>query len=169
MPYFNFFANSKGLYKGPLRPNCLLTRYPLIFLEKPKSLFSLRALTSTWKMIPSFTAEHGYEVHRIVIPDITLKKCQNLLIENLEKFNSPIHIVVGSDFPYLSSLTDCLTNQNLSGTLTIVQRPSFLKTKHRFELFNCNLWLDHLILLAELDYSMKNKVCHLQKMKFDPF
>jgi hypothetical protein len=42
-----------------LRPNCLLTRYPLAFLAGPRSLFHSG---EHWNEIPSYLREHGYEV-----------------------------------------------------------------------------------------------------------
>jgi hypothetical protein len=42
-----------------LRPNCLLTRYPIVLLSKPKSLFRI---FDEWDDVPKFLREHGYEV-----------------------------------------------------------------------------------------------------------
>jgi hypothetical protein len=42
-----------------LRPNCLLTRYPIVLLTQPKSLFRI---FDQWNDVPKFLREHGYEV-----------------------------------------------------------------------------------------------------------
>lgn len=47
-------------FKGlELRPNCLLTRYPIVLLSKQKSFFRL---FDEWDDVPKFLREHGYEV-----------------------------------------------------------------------------------------------------------
>ena len=42
-----------------LRPNCLLTRHPIIFVGSRRSLFRI---FEPWNEIPGFLREHGYEV-----------------------------------------------------------------------------------------------------------
>jgi hypothetical protein len=47
-----------------LRPNCLLTKYPLVFLTGPRSLFLPRPLAANLK---KFIAAHGYQVQPLVL------------------------------------------------------------------------------------------------------
>jgi hypothetical protein len=49
-------ARLKGL---ELRPNCLLTRYPIAFLSGRRSVFRL---LDHWNDVPGYLHEHGYEV-----------------------------------------------------------------------------------------------------------
>lgn len=42
-----------------LRPNCLMTRYPLVFLTGRRSLFYF---LSYWNDIPDYLAQHGFQV-----------------------------------------------------------------------------------------------------------
>jgi hypothetical protein len=42
-----------------LRPNCLLTKHPIVFIEGRKSIFYF---LSYWNQIPQFLFQHGYEV-----------------------------------------------------------------------------------------------------------
>lgn len=42
-----------------LKPNCLLTRYPMAFISGPRTLFRL---FDHWNDIPLYLREHGYEV-----------------------------------------------------------------------------------------------------------
>ena len=42
-----------------LKPNCLLTRYPIAFLSGRKSIFKP---FEYWNLIPAYLREHGYEV-----------------------------------------------------------------------------------------------------------
>lgn len=48
-----------------LEPNCLLTRWPLVFLTGPRSFFYF---SKYWNLYPSFLAEHGYEVFTLHLP-----------------------------------------------------------------------------------------------------
>ncbi len=48
-----------------LKPNCLLTRYPIVFLSGRKSLFRL---FDYWNEIPLYLREHGYDVWELEAP-----------------------------------------------------------------------------------------------------
>lgn len=48
-----------------LRPNCLLTKYPLVFLTGPRSLFHYEKLGGD---LQDFIAAHGYQVLSPVLP-----------------------------------------------------------------------------------------------------
>ncbi|MCC6278565.1 MAG: alpha/beta hydrolase [Oligoflexia bacterium] len=48
-----------------LRPNCLLTRYPIVFLHGLKTLLSFR---NYWNGIPEYLSRHGYMVHECKAP-----------------------------------------------------------------------------------------------------
>jgi hypothetical protein len=52
-------ARQRRLKELELRPNCLLTRYPIAFLSRSRSLFRVFDL---WRDIPYFLREHGYEI-----------------------------------------------------------------------------------------------------------
>jgi hypothetical protein len=45
-----------------LRPNCLLTRYPICFMHGLKSIFHFR---DYWHGIPEFLAAHGYDAREL--------------------------------------------------------------------------------------------------------
>ena len=45
-----------------LKPNCLLTRYPIVFLSGPRTVFRL---FDHWNSVPLYLREHGYEVYVI--------------------------------------------------------------------------------------------------------
>jgi len=45
-----------------LKPNCLLTRYPIAFLSGPRTVFRL---FDHWNSVPLYLREHGYEVYVI--------------------------------------------------------------------------------------------------------
>lgn len=52
-------------YRLLLKPNCLLTRAPLVFLTGPRSVFYFRKY---WNAYPEILAEHGYEVFTLHLP-----------------------------------------------------------------------------------------------------
>jgi len=48
-----------------LKPNCLLTRWPVLFVTGPRSLFYF---SSYWNIYSSYLAEHGYETFTLHLP-----------------------------------------------------------------------------------------------------
>lgn len=52
-------ARFRGLV---LKPNCLLTRYPIAFLSGPRTVFRL---FDHWNDVPLYLREHGYDVYVI--------------------------------------------------------------------------------------------------------
>ncbi len=48
-----------------LKPNCLLTRKPVVFVTGPRSIFYFRKY---WNAYPEILAEHGYEVFTLPLP-----------------------------------------------------------------------------------------------------
>jgi hypothetical protein len=52
-------------YKFELKPNCLLTRKPVVFITGPRSVFYFRKY---WNAYPEILAEHGYEVFTLHLP-----------------------------------------------------------------------------------------------------
>jgi hypothetical protein len=53
------------IYNLALRPNCLMTRNPLVFITGPRSLFFYEKLGGT---LQDFVAAHGYVVLNPVLP-----------------------------------------------------------------------------------------------------
>ncbi len=45
-----------------LKPNCLLTRYPIVFVSGPRTVFRI---FEHWNSVPLYLREHGYEVYVI--------------------------------------------------------------------------------------------------------
>lgn len=71
-----------------LRPNCLLTRHPLLFINPRRSLFRL---FGHWNDIPLFLREHGYEVLLLDLP-VPAGRHESLL-NALTDFSSPCHVI----------------------------------------------------------------------------
>ena len=87
-----------------LKPNCLLTRYPLLFIHGRKSIFYFK---NYWNLYPIFLAEHGYEVFHLNLP----WRKTSLRIEYFKKFvsnlpdNKQLHLVMDlSTFEELKEL-----------------------------------------------------------------
>lgn len=75
-----------------LRPNCLLTKYPIVFITGPRSLFFYKNLSVG---LQDYIAAHGYQV---LSPQLPFRgELRKLALEPwLKKFHSPIfHFVVG--------------------------------------------------------------------------
>jgi hypothetical protein len=91
---FQIYRRALGkrrLSRLELRPNCLLTRYPIAFLSGRRSPF--RAL-NYWNDIPGYLREHGYEV--IVIEPPARGARLPALVAALEDLREPIHVVADS-------------------------------------------------------------------------
>ncbi len=58
-------ARAQKHYDQALHPNCLLTRWPLLFVTGPRSFFYF---ANYWNIYPSYLAEHGYEVFHLRLP-----------------------------------------------------------------------------------------------------
>jgi hypothetical protein len=73
-----------------LRPNCLLTRYPIAFISGRPSLFRL---FDHWNEVPSFLREHGYEV---LILEPTPGTQGASLLKALDEISHKCHLIADS-------------------------------------------------------------------------
>ncbi len=60
----NFYRERRS-YRINLKPNCLLTRHPLVFVTGPRSIFYFKKY---WNAYPEILTEHGYEVFTLHLP-----------------------------------------------------------------------------------------------------
>ncbi len=96
-----------------LKPNCLMTRYPLIFIP---GKFSFFYCFKYWNNIPHYLKEHGYEAHEASLnwtAFFSRKKSLLTLINKLAKKNKKFHLVFSpgsiSEANYLAELNlDCI-------------------------------------------------------------
>lgn len=79
-----------------LKPNCLLTRYPLLFVTGPRSIFYFK---SYWNLYPVFLAEHGYEVFTVHLPwNSPKERAQRLrqFLSQQEDLQRQFHLIMDS-------------------------------------------------------------------------
>jgi hypothetical protein len=91
-----------------LEPNCLLTRWPLLFISGPRSLFYF---TSYWNLYPSYLAEHGYEVFKLSLPwknSTARKDYLRQFIQAQEQQGGKFHLIV--DEYSMHEFSDVLKN-----------------------------------------------------------
>ncbi|MDZ4676167.1 MAG: hypothetical protein SGI74_01550 [Oligoflexia bacterium] len=128
-----------------LRPNCLLTRYPLCFIQEPTSFWNF---LNPWKKTHRYLKAHGYEVY---VLNHNKKPFQRL--EQIKSKHGKVHIITAQQTS-LESLTNQIGIASLNyleGTKTSspsisTQRIVKSKTKSLHEII-----LDHSIFLAEND------------------
>lgn len=89
-------ARAKAEISFELTPNCLLTRWPVLFLTGPRSFFYFKKF---WNFYPSFLAEHGYEIFHIRLPwsnrDLRLSRFQEFL-KSQAQHQRHFHLVMDS-------------------------------------------------------------------------
>src|SRR5690606_20711209 len=85
-------VREKQLWQGTLIPNCLLTRFPIVFIPGPRSIFFFRKY---YFKLPSFLAEHGYEVFELHLPWKTQRAfALDQTLSAFQKKKRQIHIVL---------------------------------------------------------------------------
>ncbi len=163
-----------------LKPNCLLTRRPLIWITPPRSLFYYK---KPWADIPLLLFEHGYKVNLLQLPfqNINLKK--QVLNQKITKLkyshifvDSVTYMILKEDLLQLASSTITVIGKNDDGVFhfeplnTCFSLSYFLhqkwchflnyQTPLQSETFiSCSesTWhklLEHCVYLAELDFEL---------------
>lgn len=125
-----------------LRPNCLLTRYPLVFYTKSENFIQrlIRSMTQKffpWAGIPNFIRRHGYQV--IVKNEVTL---------NDPELPERFHLI--AERPLNPEKISLLKASRRIASVTLVdallQSPQRAQRRAKRMIF-----LDHCIFLAEDD------------------
>lgn len=76
-----------------LRPNCLLTRSPIVFVTGRRSLLYF---LNYWNEIPGFLREHGYEVRVCSLPWRGSANRFQTLSRFLDSATRPVHLIADS-------------------------------------------------------------------------
>lgn len=102
-----------------LKPNCLLTRWPLLFVTGPRSIFYF---SSYWNLYTVFLAEHGYEVFTLHLPwnkaGLRKERFEHFLKQQ-EDLGRRFHLVV--DTPTWQEFQDLLRHRRSSSVLSITE------------------------------------------------
>jgi hypothetical protein len=105
-----------------LKPNCLLTRNPVLFVTGPRSIFYFRKY---WNTFPSLLAEHGYEVFTLHLPwqgPLRQKKMREHLLRQ-EQAEKKYHFIL--DAVSAQEFASSLENSPCVLSLTIPQSAQF--------------------------------------------
>lgn len=113
-------------YKFELKPNCLLTRKPVVFISGPRSIFYF---CKYWNAYPEILAEHGYEVFTIHLPwrgPARLAKLKEFLRQQ-DTHSKKYHFVC--DEFSASELRELLADAPSVASLTILKNKNELISK----------------------------------------
>lgn len=105
--------------KYELTPNCLLTRWPLLFVTGPRSIFYF---SKYWNIYTSYLAEHGYEVFTLHLPWNSLPERQQKFEEFLksqENLGRKFHLIM--DTPGFHDLEDLLRRTHSRAVLSLTE------------------------------------------------
>lgn len=102
-----------------LKPNCLLTRWPLLFVTGPRSLFYF---SKYWNIYTVFLAEHGYEVFTLHLPWKNAEQRKERFrqfLEQQEKTQRRFHLVL--DAPTMEEFSDLLASRRSLSVISITE------------------------------------------------
>ncbi len=77
-----------------LKPNCLLTHSPLVFVTGKRSIFYFLAY---WNQIPHWLASHGYEVFNFNLPwmnEARRRRELHLFLQHQSKSKTKLHLFI---------------------------------------------------------------------------
>lgn len=100
-----------------LQPNCLLTRWPLLFVTGPRSFFYF---DTYWNGYTSYLAEHGYEVFKLQLPWNKTEFRKKRFLEFLnqqEALGRKFHLFL--DSPTYAELEEILRTHNSPAIMSL--------------------------------------------------
>lgn len=105
----NLRRSTPSKYQGDLAPNCLISKYPVVFVSGKKSLVYF---LNYWNLLPSFLAEHGYEIYNLSLPWKNSQQRQYHITSQLLQIPQKAHIV--ADGPTTQEICKLLNNSEVS-------------------------------------------------------
>jgi len=105
-------------YSFELKPNCLLTRKPVVFLTGPRSIFYFRKF---WNGYPEILAEHGYEVFTLPLPWRRPERASRMtdFLKKQSELRKTYHFII--DPVTATELQKVLENSPATASLTILE------------------------------------------------
>lgn len=164
-----------------LRPNCLITRRPLVFITPPRSLFWYK---KPWQDMTHVLYEHGYAVSVFQLPFQKIGDQKKIVLRNIDRLKKS-HIFLDSvSYENLKDELQGLMDSTITVVSSSIEAPSVTFQFHSnyknnsFNYFihqvwcrilglktpppnqvleNCpdqvwHLFLDHCVQLAEIDF-----------------
>ncbi len=146
---------SKRLVDLELRPNCLLTRSPIVFVTGRRSLLYF---LNYWNEIPGFLREHGYDVQVCSLPWRGSATRYQSLSRFLETTTRPVHLI--ADFTSRAEVEKLLLTKRarLASFNFAEEITGKAHLQHAIGLKSDRSWtieskyLDHAIQLAESEH-----------------
>lgn len=124
-------ARLRGL---ELKPNCLLTRYPIAFLSGPKTVFRF---FDHWNDVPVYLREHGYEVLIIEPNGRTPAARAEATLKALSESGTRCHLIADAS---LEQEMEVIAERGLATlvSLTVVKNPNrkSSETKNEVSIFD---------------------------------
>lgn len=112
-----------------LTPNCLLTRWPVVFVTGPRSLFYF---SRYWNLYPVYLAEHGYEVFTVHLPWHSSPARRRRFKEFLQAHkNKKYHFVM--DSVTLLEMKDLLWTNPTAVTVSEITNAGFTSSLANFQ------------------------------------
>ncbi len=114
---FHNWRRSRLQVVHELKPNCLLTHSPLVFVTGRRSLFYFLAY---WNQIPHYLASHGYDVYNMNLPwsnEGRRRRELHKFLQYQSKQNHKIHLFI--DQSSLRELTSLLKKQDYDGLASV--------------------------------------------------
>ncbi|NUN06783.1 MAG: hypothetical protein HUU57_13595 [Bdellovibrio sp.] len=165
---FSNQARSRQNLPFELKPNCLLTRWPVLFVTGHRSLFYFK---SYWNSYTPFLAEHGYEVFTLHLPWKSTEQRRQRLVQFLEQQeNQHRHFHLFVDSNTLSEFADLLRQHKSAAikSLTEVHGPEHPRQNLALSAFPLPLGevlchpLPHPSFFMRLTYHLHTKMLHLK-------
>ena len=115
---FQFRKLRASRFRGlELKPNCLLTRYPIVFLSKQKSLFRI---FDDWSDVPKYLREHGYEV--LILTPLTGYELPSVL-KALDDMPAKCHLFAGTFYERLIEDVARVKHPQVSSLTFVEEKP----------------------------------------------
>ena len=109
-------SRQKRLHTLQLTPNCLLTRYPIVFISGRRSLFYF---LNYWNQIPDYLREHGYLIQELKLSWRDQNKRTSQLLKFIRELEAPCHLIGDDSIESELELVRRLHHPNISSVTSV--------------------------------------------------